>query len=154
MNKIPNINNLHQERSIKEKAKNDVFELVLSKCIQKIIYTNKNTDKTFIFFEVPKILIGFPFYDMKSCIIFIMDKLMKEGYKVNFLEPFYLYIDWGSSVKKKSEFYSNLPEAANRMKEKTKELLKQYPNTSKIVFEYAEESSSSKKNIKNKNKSK
>jgi hypothetical protein len=134
---IPNVNNLHQERSVKEKARNDVFTLVLNKCIEKILYTNKNTDKTFIFFEVPKILIGFPFYDMKSCIIFIMQKLIKENYKVNFIEPFYLYIDWGSSIKK-TDYISD------KVKLQTKELLKKFPNTSSVVFEYVDTPGSSK----------
>lgn len=131
---VPNVNNLHQERSVKEKARNDVFTLVLNKCIEKILYTNKNTDKTFIFFEVPKILIGFPFYDMKSCIIFIMQKLISENYKVNFIEPFYLYIDWGSSVKSES----STPQISDKIKIQTKELLKKFPNTSSVVFEYVD----------------
>ena len=148
MNEIPDINNLHQERVCKNKARNDVFELVLSKCIDKILYTNKNTDKTFIFFEVPKILIGFPFYDMKSCTMFIMNKLVNKNYKVEFMEPFYLYVDWGTYVESKTqaEFYTK--EAAEKIKLKTKELLKQYPNTSKIVFEYATKNSTSKLNKK------
>jgi hypothetical protein len=149
MSKIPNITNLHQEKNTKERARNQVFELVLNKCVEKIIYTNKNTDKTFIFFEVPKILIGFPSYDMKSCILFIMDKLAKEGYKVNFLNPFYLYIDWGSIANNKDNNNTSM-HLNNKMKEQTKELLKKYPNTSKIVFEYEHERGTSKKNKKNK----
>lgn len=149
MNQIPNINNLHIEKNTKERAKNEVFTLVLNKCVEKIIFTNKNTDKTFIFFEVPKILIGFPFYDMKSCIIFIINKLLKEGYKVNFLEPFYLYIDWGSN----STLDSLPPLLDDKIKEKTKELLKKYPNASKIVFEY-EQSSIKKPTSKNNKKNK
>jgi hypothetical protein len=147
MNKIPDINKLHQERYVRSKVKTDVFEVVLSKCVEKILYTNQNTDKTFIFFEVPKILIGFPFYDMKPCVIFLMEKLMSKGYKVDFIDPFYLYIDWGSTVKNNT-FYSQ--QAADKLKIKTKELLKQFPNTSKVVFEYANEKTSSKENIKNK----
>jgi hypothetical protein len=138
-NKIPKVNLLHQERMVKEKSRNDVFTLVLNKCIEKILYTNKNTDKTFIFFEVPKILIGFPFYDMKSCIIFIMQKLVEEDYQVNFIEPFYLYIDWGSSVQKET------PEISDKIKLQTKELLKKFPNTSSVVFEYVDAKSKSKK---------
>jgi hypothetical protein len=148
--KIPNVNSLHQEKYTKEKARNDVFTLVLNKCIEKIIYTNKNTEQTYVFFEVPKILIGFPFYDMKSCIIFLMQKLSKENYKVHFIEPFYLYVDWGTAVSKDlpdNFIYTSNPE---KLKLQTKELLKKYPNTSKVVFEYADAGSSSKQKKKNK----
>jgi len=126
-NVIPNINNLHEIRNNKEKVRNDVFILVLNKCIEKIVYTNKNTDKTFILFELPKILIGFPYYDIKTCMAYLIKKLSDNNYKVDFIEPFYLYIDWGTIQK---DMHSE------KLKSKTKELLKKFPNVGKVVFEY------------------
>lgn len=100
---IPSISSLHDEKDTKEKTRNDMFTIVLNKCIEKIIYTNRHTDKTFVIFEVPRILIGYPLYDMKSCIVFLLQNLIKNDYYVEFIEPFYLYIDWGSrSYNKKT----------------------------------------------------
>ena len=128
---IPNINSLHKEKNTKEQAKIDVFSLVLNKCIEKITFTNRHTDKTFIIFEVPKILIGYTNYDMNLCIQYLMTKLSRENYKVDFMDPFYLYIDWGSSVCSASNSISS----SDKLKEQKKKLLRKYPN-SNIIFEY------------------
>jgi len=127
--KIPNINNLHSEKNEKEKARSDAFILVLNKCIEKIIHTNKHTDQTYIFFDVPRFLIEYPFYDMNSCVLYIMNKLTPANYKVSFIAPFYLYIDWSTST--------NLPtNTPDKLKYQTKELLKKFPNATKVVYEY------------------
>jgi hypothetical protein len=143
MSNIPTIDSLHKERTSKEKSKYDIMNIVLNKCVEKIVYTNRHTDKTYVIFEVPKILIGYPMYDMKSCILFIIQQLTNSGYLINFIEPFYLYIDWGSikPIKKKS---------SESLKEQTKSLLKHFPNTSKI--EYIYEDITSNTNKKNKKK--
>jgi hypothetical protein len=139
MSKIPSIDSLREEKSIKDNSKVDIFNMVLNKCVEKIIYTNRHTDKTFVIFEVPKLLIGYPMYDMKTCILFLINKLSQNKYIVHFIEPFYLYIDWGSQVK---------VVARNSLKEQTKRLLEKFPDTSKIEYVYASSSKSKKKNKK------
>jgi hypothetical protein len=137
MNKIPTIDSLREEKSIKDSSRVDIFNVVLNKCIEKIIYTNRHTDKTFVIFEVPQILIGYPTYDMKTCILFLINKLSQNKYIVHFIEPFYLYIDWGSQIQKKDS-----------LKEQTKRLLQKFPDTSMVEYVYT--SNSSKKQKKNK----
>jgi tRNA (guanine-N1)-methyltransferase len=53
---IPSISSLHNEKQMKVTSSNDIYKTVLNKCIEKIVYTNRHTDKSFIIFEVPKIL--------------------------------------------------------------------------------------------------
>jgi hypothetical protein len=155
--KIPNISNLHAERLVKEQAKNDIFTIVLNKCIEQIVETNSRTEHTFIYFEVPNIIIGFPGYDRLACVHFLIQELKKENYKVEFIEPFYLYIDWSKNTKAKTIdnlMIQNIIPTSNpdKLREQTKELLKKYPNASKIVFEYEDsrKNSASSKNKKNK----
>ena len=153
MSDIPSIHALQQEKTKKEQSKSDIFNIVLNKCIEKIVYTNRHTDKTFILFEVPKILIGYPMYDMKSCILFLIQKLSANGYIVEFIEPFYLYIDWGCAqqhtLKKSQKIkFGNYPEY---LQEKAKSILQKYPNTSKVEFIYEDRiPNSSKQKKKNK----
>ena len=150
--KIPSISFLHQEKSIKENSKNDIFNIVLSKIIQKITYANRHTEQTYIISEIPKILIGYPQYDMKSCILFIMNQLSNNGYIVEFVEPFYLYIDWGSvsSSSSKQVLYTAPPvKYKEKLRAQTKALLSQFPNTSQIEFVYEDHQQKS-KNIKSK----
>lgn len=158
---IPSIHSLHKEKYIKESNKIDIYNIVLNKCVEKIVYTNSNTDKTYIIFEIPKILIGYPNYDMKSCILFVINKLSQNGYLIDFIEPFYLYIDWGSptsSFHTSSKFNQKLNSFSTNNVEKlrtqTKALLSQYPNTSNIEFVYEDALISSKKNKKNNTKKK
>jgi len=136
--KIPSISVLHKEKNIKENSKIDIFNIVLNRVIEKITFTNRQTDKTYIIFEVPKILIGYPNYDMKSCILFIMNRLSQHGYMVEFIEPFYLYIDWGTKRSKVAP--TPLIKTADpvRLQAQTKALLTKFPKTSKVEFVYAD----------------
>lgn len=154
--KIPSISTLHQEKSVKETSKIDIFNIVLNKCVEKIIFTNRNTDKTFIIFEIPKILIGYPNYDMKNCILFIISQLSGRGYLVEFMEPFYLYIDWGSKPnntmsKIKTNVNVNVSNK-DKLRMQTKALLTQFPDTSKIEFVYEDALGKTSKNTSKKNK--
>lgn len=142
--KIPNINKLHEEKEKKIKSKTNIFKVILNKCIEKIIYTNRYTEKTFIIFEVPTVLIGNPGYDMNACITYMISKLSNSGYIVEFLEPFYLYIDWGSSIEKQSK--SKYP--SDKLKKQTRSILEKFPNASKVEFIYED----TLKRGKNKNK--
>lgn len=157
---IPNITNLHAEKHVKEKAKNEIFTIVLNKCVDKIIETNHTTDKTFIYFEVPDIIIGFHSYDRIGCIHYLIQELSREKYKVEFMEPYFLYIDWSTNTKSRNNLNSiNFLPTSNplKLKQQTKELLKKYPNTSKIVFEYQDDKqkeSGSKKESRDKPKKK
>lgn len=130
---IPSIRSLHEEKHIKTLTTNDIYKTVLNKCIEKIIYTNKHTDKTFVIFEVPKLLIGHSNYNMKSCIHFIINNIISHGYLVQFIEPFYIYIDWGSN-------HTNItrtgPIQNNKLENTTKQLLKKYPNVNQIEYIY------------------
>ena len=113
---IPSIDSLQKERIVKENSKMEIYTIVLNKCIEKIVYTNRHTDKTFVLFEIPQILIGYPTYDMRSCLIYIMRALEKKGYIVDFISPFYLYIDWG---QENGDYTS----------------IKRFPSNVEIVFE-------------------
>lgn len=149
---IPSIGFLQKEKSIKENSKMDIFNVVLNKCIEKIVYTNRHTDKTFVIFEVPKILIGYPMYDMRSCILFLIQKLSQKGYLIEFIDPFYLYIDWGCKNNTSSS-HNILSVCKNdkKLEKQTKYILEKFPNTSKIEFVY-QDTSNSKKNNKYSNK--
>lgn len=156
-NNIPTIDSLQKEKTIKQNSKLDIFNIVLNKCIEKIVYTNRHTDKTFVIFEVPKILIGYPMYDMRSCILFLINRLSQRGYLIEFIDPFYLYIDWG--CKNTNIQNTNLLSSCKnniKLEKQTKYILERFPNTSKIEFVYEDNyrTSNSKKNNKKSNKGK
>jgi hypothetical protein len=143
---IPSISTLHNEKYVKETSKNEIFNIVLNKIIQKIVYTNRHTDQTYIIFEIPKILIGYPQYDMKSCILFVMNRLSSSGYMVEFMDPFYLYIDWGTNgdnrpkPKPVRSQMSNISiKHKDNLRDQAKILLKKFPGASEIEFVYEDD---------------
>lgn len=140
---VPSVNVLKQIRDVKDSSRRDIFQIVLTKCVEKIVYTNRHTDKTFIIFEVPQVLIGYPTYDMRSCILFLKHELELENYLVDFIEPFYLYIDWGghghgTSHRKTAKFVNPTLPTMNpeRLRKQTKQLLTQFPNADQIEYVY------------------
>lgn len=156
--KIPNISNLHNEKNVKEQARNEMFNVVLNKCIDDITYTNKFTDKTYIVFEVPDIIIGFNGghrYDKMSCITYLIQQFTLQKYMVQFIEPYYIYIDWGTNIDKKVDYIQKIIPTSNptKLKKQTDELLKKYPNTSKVTYVYEDVQNRAGINIK-KNKKK
>lgn len=155
---IPSINTLHAEKNVKELARQKIFTIVLNKCIDHITETNNFTDKTYVYFEVPNLIIGFPGYNRIACIHYLMQELKAAKYKVDFIDPIYLYIDWSTNTKS-SRNLNNVPlqhiiptSNPHKLKEQTRELLKKYPDTSKIVFEYADQTPATQKQNKIKNK--
>ena len=144
---IPSISSLHNEKKAKITNSNDIYKSVLNKCIEKIIYTNRHTDKTFVIFEVPKILIGQTSYDMKSCIHYIINNITVHGYHVQFIEPFYIYIDWGSKCISNE---SKINDRSSNIESKTKEILKHFPGIDKVEYIYEDVYLKQKNNTKKK----
>ena len=147
---IPDISKLHKEKELKNIAKKNIFNIVLEKCIEKIIYTNKYLDQTFIYFEIPFIIAGCPSYDRLECIVYIMNELIKKDYRVDFIpNNNSILIDWGTNIKNSKKIdninFNGLSMNSQKLKEQTKELLKQYPNTSKIQFVYQDSNEQNKK---------
>ena len=125
--KIPDIGNLHIEKNIKENIKNEMFNIVLKKCSQDIIYTNSYTDKTYVIFDVPNIIIGFHNYDKLSCVSYLMHQFTQKGYIVQFMEPNKIYIDWGTNTSKLSNLQKIIPTSnPNKLQQQTQKLLKKY----------------------------
>lgn len=92
-----------------------------------------------------------------------MSELVKENYKVLFVEPFYIYIDWGTNTENYHSAKNNLDDIQKyiqtsnpeKLKVQTQKLLEKFPNTSKIVFEYQDNKNTNKhtsKKIKPKKK--
>ncbi len=127
MNNIPSIESLHKEKQMKNEHKDKIFDIVLSKCIAQIKDINLKTSYTYTYFEVPNIIIGSPYYDKMGCVKYLMNKLFHKNFRVEFIEPFYLYIDWGT--------FKNTTNSLDNLEKKAKELLKKYPEVSDISFQ-------------------
>ena len=88
-----NINDLKKAEKLKKENKincyNKIYHLVSNK-IKLIASTNKKST----WYEIPFYIFGYPIYDVKDCSKFLIKKLKKNGFNVNFLDPNILLIDW------------------------------------------------------------
>lgn len=94
-----NINNLHNEIEKRENRKNKTYQTILEKVQYRIITVNKKSNDCYCFYIVPTFIFGVPLYDMTKCIIFIMEDLIRRGFKVNYTHPNLLYISWKEKPK-------------------------------------------------------
>jgi hypothetical protein len=149
---IPTIGSLQVEKDIKHQRQLEIFGIVLHKCVEKITYTNRHTQKSYIMFDVPSILIGYPTYNMKMCINFLISNFSKKDYKIEFIEPNLLYIDWGTCnvpASKKSVLHSGSSNSKlsfgkikvndqEKLLRQTKKLIGKFPNVLEISYHYAD----------------
>lgn len=95
MTSMINIDELHKEKTQKIKHKNEVYEIVLNKCHQRIKHVAKSpSTPENCFFIVPPYIYGSPLYDVNNCIIFIAKSLSTNGFDVKFFNPNILFISW------------------------------------------------------------
>lgn len=74
----------------------NLFTKLLNRIHIKIKLTSKQKiNEQFIWFIVPEIIIGYPKYDISSCIIFLIDNLKKNNFLVKYYHPNTLFIYWG-----------------------------------------------------------
>ena len=78
----------------KEKRKLRVFNEVLQKCHQRIVTIVKKTGDFCCFFIVPTCIFGVPLYNTVSCVLYLVEQLIKNGFDVKYTHPNLLYISW------------------------------------------------------------
>lgn len=90
-----NIDELNKEREQKIMARKKTFDDILKKCHNKIKLVSKSYNNMgCCFFNVPKYIYGLPLYDQYSCISYLVDSLLSNGFDVKYTHPNLLYISW------------------------------------------------------------
>ena len=96
-----NIDDLHQKDQEKTTRKFEVYQKILEKCHNKITLTSKHSKNMgFCFYNVPKYIFGIPLYDIKSCVMFLVSALVKNGFDVKYTHPNLLFISWQNKTNK------------------------------------------------------
>jgi len=90
-----NIDELHEKEQEKTKRKFEVYRKILEKCHNKIRITAQNAKNNgYCLYHVPKYTFGVPLYDTKSCIMFLVSALTKNGFEVKYTHPNLLFVSW------------------------------------------------------------
>lgn len=108
---------IEDQHNIQQK-KLDVYNKILRKVFNKIELINKRK-KTELIYEVPNYIFGYPLYDNRTCMVFVISSLRKKGFYVKFNFPNILFISWKFLVQ-------------NSLKTVTYNLMKKNDETVKI----------------------
>lgn len=92
------INILIDDQYKQQQKKLDVYNKILNKIYNKIKLVNKRK-KTDLIYEIPNYIFGFPLYNNRTCLVFIISSMRKKGFLVKFNFPNILYISWDNLVK-------------------------------------------------------
>ena len=90
-----NIDELNRINEDRNKRRLEIYDKVLKKCherIKTVAYSPRGG--TFCFYIVPSFIFGIPIYDMNTCIVYMVQHLVKNGFEVNYTHPNLLYISW------------------------------------------------------------
>lgn len=87
---IKDIQKIHNEKLIN---KLKYYEKILQKCFFKIRQSVYN-EETYCLYSVPSYMKGFPIYNVKQCIFYIMNKLKKNSIESKYIYPNIIFIYW------------------------------------------------------------
>ena len=90
-----NIDQLHKNQQDKLKRRYEIYEKILVRCHNKIKNTANHPDNMgFCFFEIPRYVYGTPLFDIKGCVVYMVNSLVKNGFDVRYTHPNLLFISW------------------------------------------------------------
>ena len=92
------INSLFETTNNKTLRRLETYDKILKQCHSRIKHYSKY-EKTTCFFAIPEFLIGVPLYDVTDLRKYMMNSLEKNGFKLMYLHPNWLMIDWSEKKK-------------------------------------------------------
>ena len=102
-----NIDDLHQKRNNKIDKRKKSYEEVLRRCHYRIKITSETENYYFCFYTVPTYIYGIPLYDQTSCLLFIINNLIENGFDVKYTHPNLIYISWLNKSNKNNQNIKN-----------------------------------------------
>jgi len=94
-----NLDDLYSTQKSIEDNKINIFLKILARVHKKIKSTSRNRNcEKFCFFLVPEFVLGIPRYNIETCITFVIDKLLDNGFKVRYTHPNLLFISWNHYI--------------------------------------------------------
>jgi hypothetical protein len=91
-----NVNEIKKFIHEREKGRLLIYEEILEKCYHRI-QSSVVRDDPFSLYVVPDFIIGKPTYNFGNCIQYIIFRLKNNGFKVKYIYPNALQIEWGKN---------------------------------------------------------
>lgn len=94
-----NLDDLYSTQKNIEDNKIKIYQKILSRVHKKIKVTSRSRNcEKHCFFLVPEFVLGIPVYDTSTCITYIIDKLLDNGFHVRYTHPNLLFISWNHYI--------------------------------------------------------
>ncbi len=87
------VTDIHQKQRQKDLRRLHVYKSILGKVYKKIKSSASN-EESYCFYEVPEYIYGTPLYNMKDCVIFILNNLHEKGFSAKYVDPFLVFVCW------------------------------------------------------------
>ena len=76
-----------------------IYQKILQRVHKKIKITSRSRKcEKHCFYLVPEFVLGVPIYDTSTCITYIIDKLIDNGFQVRYIHPNMLFISWNHYI--------------------------------------------------------
>ena len=90
-----NLDDLFNTQKNIEDNKIKIYQKILQRVHKKIKVTSRSRNcEKHCFFLVPEFVLGVPIYDTATCITYMIDKLIDNGFQVRYIHPNMLFISW------------------------------------------------------------
>lgn len=93
------LNEIIGTRKKKQEYWEEKFNIILLKCHKKIKIASKKL-KTDVLYEIPVVAWGLPKYDIAKCTRWVVQQLIRNGFKVTMASPNIIRISWAEHVPK------------------------------------------------------
>ena len=94
-----NLDDLYSTQKSIEDNKIKIYQKILSRVHKKIKVTSRSRNcEKHCFFLVPEFVLGIPVYDTSTCITYIIDRLLDNGFHVRYTHPNLLFISWNHYI--------------------------------------------------------
>ena len=138
------INSLFESTNQKTLRRLETYDSILKKCHARIKYYSK-FEKTTCFFAIPEFLIGDPLYDVNELRTYMMNSLEKNGFKLMYLHPNWLMIDWSEKKKTIENAQKSLakktPQQAKKQVESKYKPIEEYKPSGSFIYDQSAMSS-------------
>ena len=133
-----NINDLFETTNHKTLRRLETYDKILQQCHVRIKYYSK-FEKTTCFFAIPEFIIGVPLFDVYELRQYMINSLEKNGFKLMYLHPNWLMIDWTDKKKslKKLQKATEISQSTTRQIKSNYKPIEEYKPTGSFVYDQA-----------------
>ena len=94
-----NLDELYFKKKTTYDSTINTYKKILARVHKKIKTTARmRNNDNFCFFLLPEFILGIPKYDIATCITYVIDKLIDNGFNVRYTHPNLLFISWKNYI--------------------------------------------------------